>query len=135
MCSKTNWQLKHLISLKALMSKLRRKWKCERASILITSFVFLWKLCTIPNWVRSGNHFGLLLRRVGVRNVVSDATGAVYKSHSKRCTQLPLACKSLTAVRKTRRSSKISNLEEQHKICDCIRSHQRKGSFTWDPGL
>jgi hypothetical protein len=49
-------------------------------------------------------YYGLLSRHVFVRYVVSDAIGGVNKGHSKCCTQLPLACKSLTAVRTARRS-------------------------------
>jgi len=34
------------------------------ASILITTFVSLWRSCTIPNWVHSG-HFALLMGLLG----------------------------------------------------------------------
>ena len=114
------------------MLKHRRKWKCARAIILITSFVFLWKPCTIANWLRSGNYFGLLSRRVCVRYVASDDSGGVNESHNKRCTQLPLASKSLTYVRTARRSKKISNLVALHKICDSITSYQRQRSLSFN---
>jgi len=41
MCSKTNWKLKHLKFLKALMLKPRHMWKCVMASILKTFLCIL----------------------------------------------------------------------------------------------